>query len=278
MPAPQAAMMKELAKLKFKGHAIKLATNWKQPMGAAASQYNQAFKPTEFVGMVSPLALFVPSSMNKYHTDTVNEISSNFAKYIDGICEAICSAWSQWQSTATLVGVVVNAITAAGGQVVGPPLFPLIMASAPKAKPQELRYSNAIATAISTAWLSYTATIKVPGLPWYPAFAAFPGPFAPPMPNVPMPVVTLTQVTASVMATALKGMMIGNLGDPLALHHQALFDSISHAFEKCFQIWQVSTQVTNVLGMGPIPTFAPPVVPVGPVVGGTGNMTPGGFV
>jgi hypothetical protein len=36
--------------------------------------------------------------------------------------------------------------------------------------------------------------------------------------------------------------------------------------------------VTNVLGTGPVPTFAPPYVPVGPVVGGVGNMTPGGFI
>ena len=35
--------------------------------------------------------------------------------------------------------------------------------------------------------------------------------------------------------------------------------------------------VTNVLGTGPVPTFAPPYVPVGPVVGGVGTMMPGGF-
>jgi len=27
--------------------------------------------------------------------------------------------------------------------------------------------------------------------------------------------------------------------------------------------------VTNVMGMGPVPAFAPPYVPVGPVVGGS---------
>jgi hypothetical protein len=72
--------------------------------------------------------------------------------------------------------------------------------------------------------------------------------------------------------------MVGLLGDPTALHHKQLFDSVADAFEKCFMTWQTSTQVTNVLGAGPIPTFAPPFVPVGPVVGGVGNMPPGGFV
>jgi hypothetical protein len=36
--------------------------------------------------------------------------------------------------------------------------------------------------------------------------------------------------------------------------------------------------VTNVLGTGPVPTFAPPYVPVGPVVGGIANMPPGGLI
>ena len=87
-----------------------------------------------------------------------------------------------------MVGVVINGRhRVTGGQVVGPPLTPLILAQAPKGSPQELKYTNAIANVIGTAWLAYTATIKVPGLPWYPAFAAFPSPVAPPTPNVPMP-------------------------------------------------------------------------------------------
>jgi hypothetical protein len=72
--------------------------------------------------------------------------------------------------------------------------------------------------------------------------------------------------------------MIGLLADPKALHHKELFDCVADAFDKCFKIWQGATQVTNVLGTGPIPTFAPPFVPAGPVLGGVGTMTPGGFV
>jgi hypothetical protein len=215
--------------------------------------------------------------VNKYHCVTAKEISDKFEVFINGICDAICSAWSQWQMAATLTGVIINAVTATGGQVVGPPLAPLIMATAPKATPQETKYSTAVAQAIGTGWLAYTATIMVPGLPWYPAFAAVPSPVAPPMPNVPVPVAALTQVPASVSKNALKGQMIGNLGDPEALHHKELFDSIADAFDKCFQLWRTATIVTNVLGTGPVPTFAPPIIPAGPVVMGVGNMIPGGF-
>jgi hypothetical protein len=165
-----------------------------------------------------------------------------------------------------------------GGQVVGPPMGPLILASAPKATPSEMKFSNAIANAIGNGWLTYTATIKVPGLPWYPAFAALPSPVAPPMPNVPCPVIALTQVPTSVSKSVLKAQMIGLLGDPMAKHHKELFDSVADAFEKCFQLWQTTTMVNNVIGTGPVPTFAPPFVPVGPVVGGIANMTPGGFI
>lgn len=281
MPAPTAAVMKEFAKMQFRSFAIKMPVDWAMPSGNPAAQhYRKAFDPSELAAVPPPFppGLFLPASVNQYHCDAAKEISDKLTKFIDGICEAICSAWSQWQSAATMVGVVIAGPTASVGQVVGPPLTPLIMASAPKATPQEFKYSTAIANAIGTGWLSYTATIKVPGLPWYPAFAAFPGPMAPPTPNIPTPVITLTQVAVPISKAVLKAQMIGLLADPKAFHHQELFDSIANAFEKCFQIWQGATQVMNVLGTGPIPTFAPPFVPVGPVVGGIGTMTPGGFV
>jgi hypothetical protein len=273
--------MKELAKLQFRTFAIKLPVNWTTPSEQeAARQYVNAFTPSERMGVppAMPPALFLPASINKYQCDTAKEISDKLTKYIDGICEAICSAWSQWQMAATLTGVMINAVTAVAGQVVGPPWGPLILASAPKATPQEIKYSNAIANAISQGWLTYQSTIKVPGLPWYPAFAAVPAPVAPPMPNIPAPLMALTQMTVSVSQAQLKGAMIANLGEPKAAHHQELFDCIAGAFEKCFTLWQTTTMVTNVLGTGPVPTFAPPFVPVGPVVAGVGNMLPGGFV
>lgn len=273
--------MQNLAKLQFMSFAITIPSDWRQPSGdPAARHYAGAFKPGELacVPPVMPPALFIAASANKYHCDAARMLSDKFTTFIDGISSAICSAWSQWQAAASLSAVIINAVTASGGIVAGPPLMALILASAPKGSPQELKFSTAIAQAIGMGWLAYTATIKVPGLPWYPLFATVPSPVAPPTPNVPVPVAALTQVTTSVSKAMLKNSMIANLADPQALHAKELFDSIADAFEKCFQIWQTSTQVTNVLGTGPVPTFAPPFVPVGPVVAGVGNMPPGGFV
>ena len=281
MPAPQASAMQQFARLKFTSFQIKVPQNWQTPSGDPdGKHYGDAFKPEEKA--TAPAAgappLFLPASMNKYHTDTQKMHIDKVGKFIDGICSAICSAWSTWQSAATMVGIMVNGPTASVGQVLGPPWTPLILAQGPKETPMLLKYTNVVASVLGTAWLSYTATIKVPGMPWYPAFAAMPSPVAPPTPNIPCPVVALTQVTASIMPDVMKMQMVGQLADPMAPFHDKLFEAICDGFDKCFKIWQTSTMVTNVLGTGPVPTFAPPYVPVGPVVGGVGTMPPGGFV
>lgn len=280
MPAPQSSMMKQLARLKFSGNNLKVPDKWKTPSGdPGAKHWGDAFKASEKSTTPDPTAppLFMPHTLNKYHTDTQKKMTQIVGSYLDGIVDAICQAWSTWQSSAVMTGILINGPVASIGQVVGMPWTPLIMASGPKKSPAEMKYTTTIANVVGPAWLAYTATIKVPGMPWYPAFAAVPSPVAPPMPNIPTPVIALTQVTASVSAQVMKSQMIGMHADPMAQYHKEIFDAVCDAFEKCFQIWQASTMVTNVLGTGPVPTFAPPVVPVGPVVAGMGNMTPGGF-
>ena len=280
MPAPQSSIMKQLARLKFSGNNLMVPDQWKAPSGDPdEAHYRLAFKPSEKSSTPDPTVppLFKPHTLNKYHTDIQKGLTKAFGDYLDGISEAICSAWGTWQSAAVMTGVLINGPVASLGQVVGPPLTPLILASGPKKSPSELKYTNVVANVIGPAWLAYTATIKIPGLPLYPAFSAVPSPVAPPTPNIPTPVIALTQVTTAVSAQTMKMQMMSQLGDPKAQYHKELFDAICDAFEKCFLQWQGTTMVTNILGFGPVPTFAPPVAPVGPVVAGTGNMTPGGF-
>ena len=63
----------------------------------------------------------------------------------------------------------------------------------PKTSEEKLRFSTAVSAAIGNSWLQWQSSLSVPGLPWYPAFAARRG-RSPPMPNIPVPLAALTQV------------------------------------------------------------------------------------
>ena len=273
MPAPQKSMMAQLAKVNFAGLQVKLPTDWEDQ----GDQYSDAFESGErTVPPSPPLNLFREPTLNKYHVDTAKDIGKKFEDYIDGICGGICDGIDKWLKLTAITGVVITGpvgILMPGG-VQGPPLGPLILATAPKNTPQEIKYSNAIANAFSTLWQTWH--LGITGTLMYPAFAAFPGPIAPPMPNIPLPLVALPSPgEAGLSPASLKGLMMVNLADPEALHAQELFDALAKAFNPVFQIFKASTLVQNVLGTGPIPTFAPPFVPAGPVIGGVGNGPPG---
>jgi hypothetical protein len=272
-------VMQQFARQKFASFNLKVPMNWQEPQGDAADHYSRAFKPeekTSIPAMGTP-PLFQPASLNKYHTDTQKMHHAKIGEFIDGMCSAICSAWSTWQNAAALTGVVINGPTAMGGQIVGPPMTPLILKDAPKSTPMLLKYSNAIAQVIGMGWDTFIATVKVTGLPFFPSHVMVTAPIAPPVANVPHTFAQLFHLPTSIEPMLMKTQKIAQLGDPNAPFHEELFESIAHAFDQCFQVWKTTTMVTNVMGTGPVPTFAPPYVPGGPVVGGVGNMVPGGF-
>lgn len=280
MPGPQPAMMKNLAKVKFKSFAIHLPIEWQQPVGdPEGMQYIDAFKLTELAVPSSPGMLFIPATPNKYHVDSTKKVHKQFDTYIDGICDAICKGWDMWRAQAKFSSLKVMAVSAIGtpGCLKGPGLKNLILPTAPKGTAQEAKYSKAIASAVADCWKEWQDMVTVPGLPWYPAFAAFPLAQAPPMPNVPMPLAACISAKMTFMATPnqLKSKMVDALGDSKAQHHAELFDSIATAVSACFVAWLPQQQVMNVLGKGPVPTYAPPYVPVGPVVAGDNIAIPG---
>jgi hypothetical protein len=273
MPPPNKSMYAQMAKMLFAAKAIPLPQDWSQPN----NQFSDAFSASERTAAPNPPTnLFRQATLNKYHVDTARDIGKKFEGFVDGITGATCDGIGNWLSMATIAGVMITGPVGMlmPGNVIGPPLGPLILATAPKATPQELKYSNAVANAFGTAWQTWSAGLT--GVLSYPAFAAFPGPVAPPMPNIPMPLVAFASPGEAMLSpAALKGVMTANLGDPTALHAVDLFDALSQAFPAVFTIFKASTLVKNVLGTGPIPTFAPPFVPVGPVLGGVATGPPG---
>jgi len=267
-------MMQQFARLKFTSFNIRVPQNWQEPGGDDAKQYSDAFKPEERTTAPGMPPLFQAASMNKYHTDAQKMHIGKIGKFIDDTCSAICSAWGQWQSLASFSGFMVAGPVVTIGILIGPPLQPLILAGgAPMSTPNEMKFTNVISQVISNQWMAFCQTIKCPGLPFYPAYAALPTPVAPPMPNVPFPIGQFVQAAPLVGTDLLKTMMIAQLADPNAPFASQLFESIANAFEQCYNMWKLSTLVTNVMAVA---TGGTPISPL-PAVG-TAVMPPGGLV
>jgi hypothetical protein len=129
---------------------------------------------------------------------------------------------------------------------------------------------SALGAGLENALKTWAQSAKIPALPIYPAFAAFPASITPPMPNVPFPVIAMGGSLSGF--SSMEASM--TVRDPAA---QAVLRAIAGSVAAYFPQWQLTTLVTNMLGHGPVPTFAPPYVPVGPVVGGSVIPTPGIF-
>lgn len=280
MPAPQALVLQKHTRVQFAARRLTVPTDWSPPTGEDAVQFAEVSSKAgvDVVPDPSPPALFRAASSHPLHVETQRNLSRSIGAYLDGVSASICGAWKRWQEAASMTGITVTSMTASGGTLTGPVWEPLIMASAPRRTPLMLQYSMAIATAISNGWLKYEATIRIPELPFYPTFASFPGAVAPPTPNVPVPFTALAQVTTPISKAALKKQMIVAFDNANAQFADELFESVAGGFEEVVTAWRASTMVTKVIGTGPVPTYAPPLVPSGPVVAGTARMVSGGLV
>jgi len=190
---------------------------------------------------------------------------------------AIEFGFNLYRQSAGLIGVTINGPQALGGQLQGPNLEPLIR-TAPSVVTwtgTKVALRDAVAKGLDQQWAILAASVKVPGLPWYPAFAAFPGPVAPPTPNVPTPFSVLTQdvgaTTPAVLKTAMRACLHGQFD-----YSDEFFESISTGFDFALRLWKGVQMVNLVMGTGPVPNFAPPYIPVAPVIGGT--ILPGSHI
>jgi hypothetical protein len=185
----------------------------------------------------------------------------------NGLADAVATAWSSWQFLAVVSGVAVNGPTASGGQLTGPPLAPLIIANASAVDPVA---GLALASALGAAHGQFTAAFFLQGLPVFPSFAAVPSPIAPPTPSIPI-ALAVGGLTPNAFGTASQAI---NLQDPAKQQAAVAVADAMAATVSTF----IARSTLSMIGTGPVPTFAPPYVPVGPVVGGVANSTPGAIV
>lgn len=200
----------------------------------------------------------------------------------ESLVAAVRFGVDMWRLQAHFQNITITAVTAIGtpGCLTGPALGAWIV-QAPGVR-SATGYWQALVTAVANAvsgnFSQWQSSVMVPGLPWYPTFAAFPGPFAPPMPNIPMPLIACVAqhssklTSAHQLGTSIKAALSNEFDLP---EIDQFLDTLSVRMANYFMTWLASQQVMMVMGMGPVPTYAPPFVPVGPVVAGYIIPSPG---
>lgn len=191
------------------------------------------------------------------------------------LCMAMVSRGIRdWQAQAALVDVEVDGPLAIGGRMSGPELSPLILAYRdPKLS---LPIAKAFAGAVDQAWTDWTASIRVPGLPLYPSFAAYPGPQAAPLENVAVPMLALAQNPTSLTPPVLAADIRQRLGRTAnEVGAQAAVEFFAQDFSARFGMWVSIMFIRKLMGSGPVPLYTLPFVPVSPVFRGRASMSPG---
>ncbi len=273
---------KQAAKLRFQSYKITLpAIAGSSP--AAAMRPGMSPPPSAAFGLrpvaaAAPLpfppALFRAASNSKADVDRQRSMHDTYNALFDGVIDAVEFGFNLYRLTAGLADVMINGPTAIGGRLQGQPLGQLIKCAPSVAAWSGLnaQVRDAVAGGMEQQWSLLANCVKVPGLPWYPTFAAFPGPMAPPTPNVPCPFAMLQHDANAMSPANLKNAMRFSLHGNVD-YCTEFFDSVATALEMPLTQWKTSQMVTMVMGMGQVPTFAPPYVPVGPVV--AGKIIPG---
>lgn len=291
---PGISPIKIIGEAIFASHSLKLPTDdgWEQPQGDPnEGHYSDSLNeipgatipiPTHF-----PIPFFQFQNANKYHQDSCNDIGKAYDDFLGAALDAVKFSHDMWKLQAKFKDLKVMAVSAIGapGCLDGPKLESNIK-NAPSfasyTDDNAKEYVKAVAKGVSDQFDKWQGKVTVPGLPWYPAFAAYPGPMAAPTPNIPMPLIACVSAMMAeiTVPSKLKDAMVDALDsgikdDDPDKQHEALFDGIGTALALAFLIWLPSQQAMLVLGKGPVPSFAPPYVPVGPVVAGDNIGAPG---
>jgi hypothetical protein len=132
--------------------------------------------------------------------------------------------------------------------------------------------ANALASTLAGAWNAWAAGFQMHAPGAYPTFAAVPGPVAPPTPSTP---IALRQGFSSgepMLQAALLSPKLSAALRPFAREiggaAEPAIRALAEWVESSFKEWKNTVMLVGILGRGPVPTFAPPYVPVGPVVMG----------
>ena len=187
--------------------------------------------------------------------------------------EKVQEAHTSFKKKAYFSNINIESVSAIGhpGCLNGPDLSSLIGSKMSKYKGDNKKMGDAVAEGVGENFNDWKNNVMVPGLPWYPSFASYPGAYAPPTPNVP---VSLSACVSNKLEkiTVAKN-LYNSIWDALPSDLQVegnkpYVKELAQSLATFFISWVMGQMVMNVLGQGPVPTYAPPAVTAGPVVGG----------
>jgi hypothetical protein len=208
-------------------------------------------------------------------------LTSNASK--TKLLEAVRYAHGMWRQQAMLVNVMINGPVAVGppGCLIGPALEPFIRTAPGVAgdlgSAASLR--DAVAKGVSSGFAAWQQGLTIPGFPWYPTFAAVASAMAPPTPSIPTQLsICPSAGTPMLGRQMLKQQILATLPNALQVPQMdKCVDDLAQSLATYFSTWITMQPVVGVMGQGPVPSFAPPYVPVGPVVAGSILPIPGVF-
>lgn len=248
------------------------AVNLGSRIGVANPAPQQA--PATGTPMAVPPGLFRAASNSAADVDNQRQMHDMYNWLFDSLIDAIGQAFEDFRRTAGLVDVKINAAIATGGKLTGPS-FEMCLLRAPAVSGWtgwNAGVRDALARGLHNQWHTLCNSVRVPALPWYPTFFAWPSPIAPPTPNVPTPFALLVHDINATSPKHVRDAALAKLRVQME-HAGPFFESLGFAFHAQLQLWKTSQLVSNVFGLGSVPTYAPPYVPTGPVV--DGRILPG---
>lgn len=209
--------------------------------------------------------------------------ASDWKAAADAAKEAFKKAVNSWAEHSQVTGGTVNGPNAhiTPGSLTSIRPFESAFVPAMASARVDMQVVQPLARELGGAWKSWAEgfQIQLPGA--FPTLAAFPGPQAPPTPG--QGVFPLRQGSSAGEARLRASMLSSHLTGTLSRQRVedrrelvAAMEELARWVEKQFREWtsQAHLQGHRLQATGPVPTFAPPYVPVGPVV--NGRLLPAG--
>jgi hypothetical protein len=132
--------------------------------------------------------------------------------------------------------------------------------------------ARALAIELWSSWKAWSDGfgVSLPGA--FPKLAAVPGPVAPPSRGIPFPLSKGHSAGEVRLSSAvLTQNLLRSLGPQAktgGIVVEKAIKGLADWVDASFREWKARAEVVGVLGKGPVPSYAPPYVPVGPVSAG----------